>query len=1026
MGSKYKWIYTLLIAFIVQFSFAQEKTITGTVTDANGPVPGVNVVVKGTSKGVSTGFDGKYSIRAKEGENLIFSFMGMNDVVKTVGTGSEINTKMSDESRQLVEVVVVAQGIKKKDRAIGYANTKVNSEDLTRVGNTNLLTSLGGKVSGLQTIASGGAPGQASRLVIRGGNKSITNSNEPLYVIDGVPVSNSNDGNGNTVTGIGSPNRIIDINPNDIENVTILKGANGAVLYGNRGSNGVILITTKSGKTKSGKAIVEYNSIISMEDPLKLPDFQYEYAQGTNRLIYAEGTSRSFGPRITGQTVNSTAAGAIRGLGPQPIVLKSYDPRKEFLKTGLTYGNNISVANSNEKTNMFFSAGQNKQTSIVPNQFFQTFNLKFNGSHNFSDKFNAGLNLIYSENDGDLPFTGQDGSNPFFALFHVPTSWNLSEYGYERPDNGNQINFRGGSFDNPLWTVNKNFANSKAKRSIGSVNLNYTLTDWMKLTYRLGKDISVDNRKLFRDLKTGGSPLGRLVIDDVTREETTSTFLATINKTFKEKYSFDLTVGQDYNERKVRNTTFTGTELVLPKLTNTNNIKTFDPSDEFNSRRTLFGVFGDLTLGYNNYFFVNLLGRNEWSSTLPADNRSYFYSGVNSSFVFSELIKSKNIISYGKIRAGLSKTGRDAPVYSILQPLAQGAIGDGFTTGIAFPYNGLAGYTIPNTINNPILKPEFTTEKEIGIEVKTFNNRLGLDFTYFENLNEDGIINLDITPSSGATGLIINSGKTSSEGIELALNTTPIKTDNFSWDVNLNFSKIKSNVDETYPGIDRIFLGGFGGNPAIYAVKGERYGSIIGSAYAKDANGNILVGNNGVPLTEDGKNLGYVEPDWTGGLNTTLKYKGLYLTGSADLRRGGKIYNGTEQLMDFYGVTNKTLHREDDYVFPGVNSTTGNPNTVVVKRDANWYGGPIPNEEYVYENNWIKLRELSLGYSFSPKGVPVNSVNISFYGRNLFLWSDVPHIDPESSAFGTGNAQGASRFNFPTTRSLGFNLKVIF
>ena len=333
---------------------------------------------------------------------------------------------------------------------------------------------------------------------------------------------------------------------------------------------------------------------------------------------------------------------------------------------------------------------------------------------------------------------------------------------------------------------------------------------------------------------------------------------------------------------------------------------------------------------------------------------------------------------------------------------------------------------MPNTINNPNLKPEFTTEYELGFDLRFFNDRLNLDISYFQNFNDAGIIPLQISPASGYRNYIVNSGKTTAKGLEVLVKTTPIKTNNFRWDINFNFSRIRSNVDETYEGVDKIFLGGFAGNPAVFAVKNERVGSLIGSAYSRNDKGEILVGANGVPLTLDGKNLGYVEPDWTGGVTSVITYKNLYLSGTIDARYGGSIYNGTEQLLDFYGVTEKTLHREDDFIFPGVSSTTGSPNTVVVKRNANWYAGPIPNEEYVYQNNWVKLRELSLGYTIKPKNISITSIDLSFYGRNLFLWTKVPHIDPESSSFGTGNAQGASRFAFPTTRSFGLNLRIIF
>ncbi|MDD5150487.1 MAG: SusC/RagA family TonB-linked outer membrane protein [Flavobacterium sp.] len=1028
MKSKTKIFLTLFIAFFMQLTFSQEKTISGVVSDNAGlPLPGVSVLIKGTQSGTQTDFDGKYSIKAKTDQILIFSYIGMKTQEITANSPT-VNVKMTSDAVELEGVVVTALGIKKSEKALGYATSKVAGEEFTKGGNQNLVNSLSGKVAGVQVIASGGSPGQASRLVIRGGNKSLTNNNQALYVIDGIPITNANDGNSNTVTGIASPNRAADINPNDIETITILKGGTGAVLYGNRGSNGVIVITTKSGKGKSGLPVIEYTSQVASDEALVLPDYQTEFAQGSNNVTYAEGTSRSFGPRITEQTVNSTAAGAALGLGPQPIQLKAYDPRKEFLRTGLTYNNNISLSNSSEKFNMFVSLGQSKQTSIIPNQEFGKFNGRFNGAYKFSDNFNAGVNISYNESDGNIPFTGQDGNNPIFALFHTPVSWNLTGYGYQRPDNGKQINFRGGSFDNPLWSVNKNSTVSNSKRYISSVNFDFKTAEWLKFSYRLGQDNLIDNRKIFRDIYTGGKPLGYLSFDDLTREELNSALTATLNKKITEKVETTLIIGQDYNERKFSNSVITGTELVLPSIQNTNNIKTFAPSYREISRRTLFGLFGDFSISYNDYLFLNIVGRNEWSSTLPENNRSFFYPGASTSFVFSDAFNLKgDVLNYGKIRLGASKTGRDANVYLTEATYSQGVFADGFTDGITFPFGGLAGYTNQNTISNANLKPEFTTEYEVGLDLKMLKDRIGLEATYFKNINTDGIIPLDISPAAGATQTIINSGKTSSKGIELLFRVTPIVTKDFKWDISVNFSKIKSKVEETYPGVDKIFLGGFDGNPAIFAVKGERYGSIIGSAYARNDEGKILVDDDGYPIWEDGINLGYVEPDWTGGISTNLTYKNVYLSALVDVRRGGYMYSGTEELLDFYGVSAKTANREEDYTFPGVNATTGNPNNVVLKRNATWYGNAYPNEEYVYENNWIKLREVTLGYNFKlTNSKTIKALNIGLYGRNLFLWSEIPHVDPESSSFGTGNAQGVSRFAFPTTRTIGFNLKAQF
>ena len=931
--------------------------------------------------------------------------------------------KDSVKVKEIGEVVITALGIKRDNKSLGYSTTKVGGDDLSKVGNQNLVNSLSGKAAGLQVISSGGAPGSGSRLVIRGGAKSLTNSNEPLYVIDGVPITNANDGNSNTVTGISSPNRAADINPDDIESINILKGAAGAVLYGNRGSNGVILITTKSGKSRAGKPQITLSTQVAVDNALVLPDFQTVYAQG-ERGVYGEATPLSWGPKIQGQTIYSNAVG-------KNVTLSVYDPRKQFLQTGVTRNNNVSLSHSFNKSNIFLSAGHSLQTSIVPNQEYEKTNFRFNGNTQVTEKFNAGVNISYNKTMGNVPFAGQDGNNPIFSLFHAPVSWDLKGYGYVNSVTGKQLNFRGGSFDNPYWSVYKSSAKTSSDRFIASLSLGYDLTNWLKLTYRLGNDYFVDNRVIFKDIYSGTQPKGYLSYDDIKRNELTSTLMANINTNINDNLALIVILGQDYNKRTQRNNIITGTALAAPSLINANNIAASDPPYNHETKRTLFGFFGDVSLSYKNYLFLNLVGRYEMASTLPENNRSYFYPGVSGSFVFSDAFKiNKNILSYGKVRAGISRTARDADPYLVIQAYEKAKYDDGFVPGVTFPFNNdfgtFVGYTVANTWNDPDLKPEFTTEYEVGTELRFLRNRIGLEFTYFENKNTDGIIGLRISPASGAVKSIENTGQTSSKGIEAGLKVVPIKTKDFNWEVNFNFSRIRSLVEETHPKTDRIYMGGFSGNPAIYAVKGERYGSIVGSAYMRDANGNILVGSNGRPMTQSGQVLGHVEPDWTGSVGTTFKYKGVYLTAQLDIRQGGYLFNGTEQLLDYYGVSAKTLEREKGtIVFPGVTSA-GTPNTTSTLLDQYYYY-TLPTEAYVYKNDWVKLREISLGYSFQPAGFDfIRSIDVGVFGRNLFLWTKVPHIDPESSSFGTGNAQGVSRFAFPSTRSFGVNLKVQF
>ncbi len=506
-----------------------------------------------------------------------------------IGNAQE-KPKDSVKVKEIGEVVITALGIKRDNKSLGYSTTKVGGDDLSKVGNQNLVNSLSGKAAGLQVISSGGAPGSGSRLVIRGGAKSLTNSNEPLYVIDGVPITNANDGNSNTVTGISSPSRAADINPDDIESINILKGAAGAVLYGNRDSNGVILITTKSGKVRAGKPQITLSTQVAVDNALVLPDYQTVYAQGS-RGVYGEGTSYSWGPKIQGQTIYSEAVG-------KNVTLSVYDPRKQFLQTGMTRNNNVSLSHSFNKSNIFLSAGHSLQTSIVPNQEYEKTNFRFNGNTQVTEKFNAGINVSYNTTKGNVPFSGQDGNNPIFALFHTPVSWDLKGYGYVNPTTGEQINFRGGSFDNPYWSVYKNSAKTSSDRFIASLNLGYDLTKWLKLTYRLGNDYFVDNRVIFRDIYSGSKPKGYLSYDDIKRNELTSTLMANINTNINDNLALIVILGQDYNKRTQRNNIITGTELAAPGLVNTNNIATSDPLYNHETKRTLFGFFGDVSLSY--------------------------------------------------------------------------------------------------------------------------------------------------------------------------------------------------------------------------------------------------------------------------------------------------------------------------------------------------------------------------------------------------------------------------------------------
>lgn len=1012
--------FFLLLSMTVQ---GQNVTVSGKVSADDGTnLPGVSIAVKGTTKGTTTNAAGDYSVEASSNSTLIFSFIGFERQEVPIGGRSVINVTLKSDVSQLNEVVVTAQGIQREKRSLGYAVSEIKGDVVNKVPEQNFVNSLNGKVAGLQVISGNGAPGQAARITIRGGAKSISGDNQPLFVIDGIPVSNDNDGNGGSteVGGAATPNRVADINPNDIESVNILKGSAASVLYGNRGSNGVIIITTKSGKGTKGKPVITVNSNFGIDNPLKLPEYQTKYAQGS-RGNYAEGTSLSWGPEIKGQEVTSAAAGGKTNLSV-------HDPRAEFLRTGVTINNNVSIAQTLEKTSFYLSAGQNKQTAIVPNQGYNKTNFRANVTTNLTDNLTAGMNVGYTKSKGDVPFTGQDGNNPFFSLLHMPVSWDIEKYGYQNPTTGRQVNFRGGAFDNPLWTINKTHFNTNNDHFIGGVNFAYTATSWLNFSYRLGMDRYTDNRQSFKDIYTGGNPNGYLSNDIVSRQQLTSTFVANLSHNFSDDFTGTLALGHDYNQRKYDRNAQTSTALALPGVPHMNNGTAFDPDYEYHTKRNLIGTFADLRLDYRNFLFLGVTVRNEWSSTLPQNNRRFLYPGINASFVFTEALGiNKDVINFGKVRLSWAKTARDTDPYRLQSTYILTSATDGFTDGVSFPFTGLPGYMVNPTVNNPGLKPEFTKEIEAGVELKFWKNRLGVDFTYFNNKNTDGIISLDVAPSTGASSMIINSGKTTNQGIELGVDLDAVKTKDFTWNVGIAFSRIRTVVNELYGDLDKLYLGGFSGNPAIYAVKGQRYGTIIGAGYMRNAAGKIVVDADGYPMLDDGLALGHTEPNWTGGITNTLTYKGLRLSALVDTRQGGHIFSGTSQLMDTYGVTTRTLDRGTSIVFDGV-TEDGAVNDVAAVKDQDWYGwvGGSNAEAHVYKNNWVKLREVNLSYTFNIKQGILHAIDLGLYGRNLALWTKVPDIDPESSSFGTNNGQGASRMSYPSTRSLGVNLKLTF
>ncbi|TRX62533.1 SusC/RagA family TonB-linked outer membrane protein [Fulvivirga sp. M361] len=1026
-----------VISFAIQ---AQDRTVSGKISSVSdgSSLPGVNVILKGTSTGTVSDVEGNYRLQVPQsGGVLVFSFIGFASEEVEIAARSVIDVRLSPDITELSEVVVTAFGIEKEQKSLGYAVSEVEGDILESGRNTNMVNSLAGRVAGLQVTSTGGAPGQSSRVNLRGVT-SLTGNNQPLFIIDGIPMNNSDDSNtdltdANTTAGAATPNRAGDINPADIETITVLKGATAAALYGIRAANGAIVITTKSGKQGDGKgARVTFSSTFMADEVLRTPDYQTRWAQGSVDGVYANGTSRSFGPLIQGQD-------HVNALG-QTLPLRSFDNLDAFFETGKTFINNVSVTGGDDVRSYYFSVGRTLQSSYIPNQDYNRFSIRLNASTKVSDKISTSFKLNYIKNDGDLPFSGQDGNNPIFALYQAPVSFDLGGYPFQNED-GSQVNWRGGSFDNPFWTANRTFVESQVDRIIASADVTYQVLDWISITARAGSDYARERRKDFKDIGTANGGGGNITNNNVFRREINTDIILGINRNITKDLSLNLLLGHNINQRDLEQDVTTGTELVLPNTPHISNSTPGAPI-ELLRRRRLHGAYFDAQFAYKNMLFFGVTGRNDWSSTLPVDERSFFYPSVNAAFAFTDaILLESDILSFGKIRASYAQVGNDAPVYSLAPVFEQAAPDDGFTqanAGLNFPFGGRQGFTAFDDLGNPLLKPERITSLEIGADLRFFNNRIGLDVNYFQTESTDQIISVSVSDATGFTNKIENVGQLDSKGWEFLLTATPVKTSSFSWDISANVSRIRTEVVEIIDGVDNIFLGGFTGFQ-VRADIGERYGSIIGGAFLRDTNGNIQVDSNpnsatyGFPQLGEISNLGHVEPDWTGGIRNTLTYKDFTLDFLIETRQGGFIMNGTTELLQFYGRADETDDRTTPVVFDGVivnEDGSSRPNDIsILKNAAFWNQWSNITEANVYENNWVKLRSVNLTYNLPKRffeGTFIEQARFTLTGRNLLLFTNVPDIDPETSAFGSGNAQGFSRFDLPSTRSYGASINIVF
>ena len=1045
---------------------AQTRVITGKVTSAedDSPIPGVSILVMGTTLGTVTDIDGNYSLQVPEGaQNLVYSFVGMATQEVAIAGRSVINIVLQPQTIGVDEVVVTALGIRKDKKALGYSVQAVGEEELARTGNANLLGAMQGKIAGVDIKPSSGMPGASSQLVIRGA-RSFTGNNTPLYVVDGMPIASTSPySTGNSVTGTDIANRALDINPADIESIDILKGQAAAALYGIRASNGVIIITTKSGRGLAvGKPVVTISHNSSFDRVSRTPDYQTTYAQGTNG-VYGPTSSMSWGPKIVdlpndplrgGNTTNSfTNRDGIQqgkfyvpqleqgGLNPwvTPQVFNNWD---DYFQTGYTTSNNINVSQATQEGNFALGLSVTDQSGIALATGMTRYNAKAAGERNLNKNFKVGYSANYAKSNIDKLSGANDGS--LTGVLAAPSSYNLKGYPYHYPgDPYRQIYFRGGSFDNSYWIPDNNTFNEKTERFFGNafVNFNTVISDGMNLSvrYQAGSDTYSTHLQDIFGYGSRGNSRGVISNYGTTYALFNSTATANFDWIISDELEFNAMLGNELNHSTSKGYSESGTNFNFGGWNHIGNASV-QTADESQSESRDVGVFGSLALSWRSMLFLNATGRNDIVSAMPRGNRSFFYPSVSLGFVLSELqgIKDASWLSFAKLRASYAEVGQAGRYYENFYVTP--GYGGGFflSAPIQYPVGGINSYVPSTTMYDPNLKPQNTVSYEFGVDLKFFNNRFGIDYTYSRQDVTDQIFAVPLAGSTGASSLVMNGGAVQTDAHEIMMYVTPVKTRDFQWDLNFNFAAVENNVLELAEGVESIFLGGFV-TPQVRAGIGNTYPVIYGTSFVRDDNGNLVVtdspgaDNHGMPQSGEPGVIGEVSPDFILGGTSTFTYKAVSLSAVFEWKNGGHMYSGSNGLLDLYGMSKVTEDRESTFIFEGV-KPDGTPNDIV-------RGGPNDplalqilytnvlsnvDEYYIHENSFVKLRELSLRYKFAKPIYKTLNVGVSLYSRNILLWTALRNLDPETSQ-GNNNMGGSfERFSLPQTTSYGFGLDITF
>ena len=1080
MRTKLNGLLTLLLAFFVHLSFAQDKTITGNVTDGNGlPLPGVNIVVEGTSSGTQTDFDGNYAISASEGQILLFSYIGQRDVRQTVGAGNTMNVQMEEDAQALEEVVVTAQGIKREKKALGYAVTSVGQDQIQDRAEGDVARVLSGKAAGVQITSAGGASGSATNVVIRGLN-SFSGNNQALFIVDGVPFSNDTNQQGDFIGGNTGSSRFLDLDPNNIESIEVLRGLSAATLYGTQGRNGVILITTKAGATSTGakKTEITVTQSFFSNEIASLPEYQKQYGNGFDQSFgwffsnwgpsFDRDGTAGWGAQAAIDDQGTLAhpystASAATGI-PQAFPefagaryeWRPYDSVENFFRTGFTTNTSVNVSGSSEDGNTSFNAnvGHYDDEGFTPGNTFSRLNVSLGGVAKLSNKFTIRGTMNYARSNVKTPpiassrGNGTDGLSIYGNVFFTPLSVDLMGLPFENPITGASVYYRqNNSIINPRWTAKNVVYNQVTNRFNWNLSANYEINENLGLNWRSGLDFY--NERNINSSNKGGVEFNEAIFGFLQTFDNNNSIwdhYVSINGNYdlSEKLGLSFTAGATARSDVFDRSGVSSTGQIVFGVKRHFNYENQTPL-QFTAERNIVGILGSAILDYDDFLFLNLSARKDWVSNFQNANNSITYPGASISFLptnaFPEL-KSENGLNFLKIRASYGTsanfdTDLSYPTVGFTEQNTQ--VFNNPLTGGSVTTNQVANFRA-----NPDLKPELLEEVEFGIETKFWKNRISFDATYFKKNTNDLIVFEPLAPSTGFTQTQSNVGEIQNEGFEADLGVDIFRSENFSWNSRVNF--FTNDVIVTEQEQDAIFYAGslaeggglFRGSNA--AIEGESLGTIVGTAIQRDDNGNFVVNAAGsyqvAEQDADGNVpiIGDAIADYQMNFINTLRYKNWSLNFQINHTKGGDILSSTVATLLGRGLIVETQDRLNTYVLPGVKAD-GSSNNTQINNSTYFFSNLLfgPTETRIYDASVVRLQEVSLGYSLPKKFLdktPFGSMTFTLQGFNLWYDAyntpDGANFDPNVQGVGVGNGQGFDFLNGPSARRYGFSVKASF